>query len=464
MANNKYWGTWSFYKRALTIALPIMAQLLIQNFVSLIDNFMVAGLGDIKMGGVNVANQISFIFVIIINTICASGGIFMSQFKGAKDKEGMQQTFRFKIFLTGIFGIIFGTICLIAPRWLYSLMVTVNSDAQSIIDQSVAYSRAVAISWVFAVFSQSIASSLREIELVKPPLVISIIATLINTFFNWVFIYGNLGAPRLEVAGAGYATVIARAAELIMFLCYIKRKKPDFIFSPKKMFNIDFSLSRTIIAKSGMILYSELTWAVSETISNALYNTRGGAEVVSGMASGFAVANLFFICLSGICTATAVILGQELGAGKLEEGRQMKNWILNGSTVFGTFFAILGIGTTAIVPFVFKNLTPQAQSIAKGLIITAAVYLPLWAYLNAQYSISRTGGDTTMGVICDTVGNALFLLGMILLTFLTNFGPILMYAIVKLSDIPKSVIAAIWLKKERWLKNLTIKQGDSKSQ
>lgn len=230
------------------------------------------------------------------------------------------------------------------------------------------------------------------------------------------------------------------------------------------MFNIDFSLSRTIIAKSGMILYSELTWAVSETISNALYNTRGGAEVVSGMASGFAVANLFFICLSGICTATAVILGQELGAGKLEEGHQMKNWILNGSTVFGTFFAILGIGTTAIVPFVFKNLTPQAQSIAKGLIITAAVYLPLWAYLNAQYSISRTGGDTTMGVICDTVGNALFLLGMILLTFLTNFGPILMYAIVKLSDIPKSVIAAIWLKKERWLKNLTIKQDNSKSQ
>ena len=80
--NNKYFGTSSFYKRALSIALPVMAQLLIQNFVSLIDNFMVAGLGDIKMSGVNVSGQINFIFMILINTICMSGGFFMSQFYG----------------------------------------------------------------------------------------------------------------------------------------------------------------------------------------------------------------------------------------------------------------------------------------------------------------------------------------------------------------------------------------------
>ena len=84
--NNKYIGTSSFYKRALMIALPVIGQLLIQSLVSLIDNFMVAGLGDIKMGGVNIAGQINFIFLVFTNTICMAGGIFMSQFKGAEDK------------------------------------------------------------------------------------------------------------------------------------------------------------------------------------------------------------------------------------------------------------------------------------------------------------------------------------------------------------------------------------------
>ena len=445
MLKNKYFGTAQFYMRALSIALPVMAQLLIQNFVSLIDNFMVAGLGDVKMAGVNVTGMLIFVFLILVNTICAAGGIFMSQFNGAKDNVGMQQSLRFKILLTGIAGILFVAVGLIAPRNLFGIMLTVNKDADVIIDQAVKYSRAVAFSGLFMVFSQSIASSLREIEIVRPPLVISIIATLVNTFFNWIFIYGNLGAPRLEVEGAGIATVIARAVELILFNIF-------------KLFEIKVHLFGTIIKKSTMILYSELTWAVSETVSNALYNTRGGAEVVSGMSAGFAIANLFFICFSGIVTATSVILGQELGAGKLDEAKKYKNWILSGSTVFGIIFMLIGFSTVLLIPFVFRNLSLNSQGIARGLILTAAAYLPLWAYLNGQYAISRTGGDTTMGVICDTAANILFVGGMFLLVWLTPLGPVAMYAIVKLSDFVKAVIAYVWLKKERWLVNLTVGQ------
>lgn len=444
-----------FYTRALSIALPVMAQLLVQSFVSLIDNFMVAGLGDIKMAGVNTAGMIIFVFIIFVNTLCAAGGIFMSQFRGAKDSEGMQQSLRFKLLLAGTAGLAFTIIGLIAPRGLFRLMLTVNTDAEPIIDQAVRYSRAVALSWIPMVFSQSLASSLREIEIVRPPLVISVIATLVNTFFNWVFIFGNLGFPRLEVEGAGIATVIARAAELILFIVYVVVKKPPFLFNIFKLFKIKVRLFGTIIKKSTMILYSELTWALAETVSTALYNTRGGAEVVSGMSAGFAIANLFFICFSGIVTASSVILGQELGAGRLEEAKKYKNWILSGSVLFGFIFMAAGFCTVCLIPFVFKNLSGGSQTIARGLIITAAAYLPLWAYLNAQYAISRTGGDTTMGVICDTIANILFVGGIFLLVRFTALGPVAMYAIVKISDAVKAVIAHFWLKKERWLVNLT---------
>ena len=456
MSHHTYFGTAQFYKRALSIALPVMAQLLVQSFVSLIDNFMVAGLGDIKMAGVNTAGMIIFVFLILVNTLCSAGGIFMSQFNGAKDTEGMQQSLRFKLLLTGAAGILFTGIGLIAPRGLFGLMLTTNTDAELIIDQAVYYSHAVAFSGILMVFSQSIASSLREIEIVNPPLVISIIATLVNTFFNWVFIYGNLGAPRLEVEGAGIATVIARAVELILFIVYVLVKKPPFLFNLFKLFNIKARLFGTIIKKSMMILYSELTWALAETVSTALYNTRGGAEVVSGMSGGFAIANLFFICFSGIVTASSVIVGQELGAGRLAEAKKYKNWILTGSTLFGFIFMAAGFSTVLLIPFVFKELSTNSQAIARGLIITAAAYLPLWAYLNGQYAISRTGGDTTMGVICDTIANILFVGGMFLLAWFTPFGPVAMYAIVKLSDVVKAVIAYYWLKKERWLVNLTV--------
>ena len=457
MINSKrrYLGTWPFYKRALKIAVPVMAQLLIQNLVSLIDNFMVAGLGDIKMSGVNIAGQIIFIFLVLINTICASGGIFMSQYKGAGDRENMQQVFRFKLIVTGIFGLLMTLLCFAAPRGLFYLMVTKNNDAQAILDQTQIYTKAASLSFFFMVFSQSIASSLREIEIVRAPLVISVISTLINTFFNWVFIYGHLGAPRLEVAGAGYATVIARASELIIFVIYIAKKRPEFLFKITRLFSIKFILFGRMLIKSAVILYSELFWAVSETVSNALYNTRGGAEVVSGMAAGFAIANLIFISMSGIMTSTGVVIGTELGSGKIDECRQYKNWILSGATIFGFIFTLIGFSVTFLIPLIFSNLTPEARHIALYLLILASVYLPLWGLINAQYAISRAGGDTKMGAICDTVGNILFLGGMVLLTFLTGLGPVAMYAIVKLSDVPKSLIAHFWLKKERWLVNLT---------
>ncbi len=434
-----------------------MAQLLIQNFVSLVDNFMVAGLGDIKMSGVNVAGQINFVFMILVNTICMSGGIFMSQFKGAGDSEGMRQSFRFKLIFAGLVSIGYSVVCFIAPRGFFNLMVTVNKDASVIVDQSVIYSRAVALSWIFMCVSQCIASSLREIEIVRPPLVISIIATLVNTFFNFVLIYGNFGAPRLEVAGAAYATVIARGLEMILFLCYAIKKRPGFLFNPFLLLAVDFSLFVRIFRKSLMILYSEVFWAVSETVSSALYNTRGGAEVVSGIAAGYATANLFYICFSGIVTSTSVILGQELGKGNIEGCRRYKNWVLSGSTVFGSFFTVIGILTMFLVPLVFGNLTAKAQLTAQLWVLVSVLYMPLWAYLNAQYAMSRTGGDTLMGVICDTVGNFLFVGGMFLLTFFTGLGPVAMYGIVKLSDVPKSVIAYVWLKKEKWLVNLAEK-------
>jgi putative MATE family efflux protein len=456
-------GPASYYHRALSIALPVMGQLLVQNAVSLIDNFMVAGLGDVKMSGVNIVGQLNFVFLWIINTLCSSGGIFMSQYNGAHDPGGMQQAFRFKLILCGAAGVFFTVLSAFAPVSLLGLMVHGNAQSIAIVEQGRIYMQAVALSWIFTVVSESIASSFREIGQVIPPLLISVIATVCNTIGNWLLIYGNCGAPRLEVTGAAISTVIARLVEMIVFIVFMCRTRPLFYIRIIDLLSVKINLFRQILTKSGFIFISDMTWCISETVVTALYNSRGGASVVSGMSAGYAVANLFFICFSGIYSATGVLLGNSLGAGRLEEARKEKNWILTGSTFLGILFACAGCLTVFIVPYVFGSLTGESQKIARDLIFMNAAYMPLWGFITAQYAVSRTGGDVMMGAVSDTVANWIYVPGMWILVHFTTLGPVTLLFLAKLTDVLKITVASLWLRKEKWLVNLTVVLKDDKS-
>jgi len=449
-------GSLSFYKKALYLALPVMAQSLIQTMVSLIDNFMVAGLGDVKMSGVNIAGQIGFVFLIFLYSLCGSGGIFMSQYNGAKDSEGMKQAFRFKITVTLFFSVLYTLFCRTKPEPVLALMVHGNMQSGEIVKEAAVYMRIAAFTWIPMAFSLSAGTSLREIGKVHQPLVFSAAAAFINTFFNWIFIYGNLGAPRLEAAGAAYATVIARVCEAVMFIAYLRVKKPPFYSRLREVLNIRLSLFLSILAKSGMILVSDMSWVLTESVVAALYNSRGGAEIVSGMSAGFAIANLFFVCFGGIQTSITVIMGGTLGADDLEKARMQKSWLLNGACIFGTFMGILGGFTSFLIPIVFANLSAESQAVTRSLVFVNAAYMPLWTYLNGQFAVSRTGGDTLMGLITDITANLFMVLpGMYILTYFTAMGPVAMYGLIKTTDWAKLLIASLWLKKEHWLKNLT---------
>ena len=135
---NRLFGSRSFYVGALSLAVPIMLQSLIQSLVSLVDNFMVSGLGDISMSGVNVAGQVMFVFFVYLNAICMAGGIFMTQYFGAKDADGMKQAFRFKLIMGMLAFIPFVLVCLVFPRQILSLMLIGNTDAELILEISAA--------------------------------------------------------------------------------------------------------------------------------------------------------------------------------------------------------------------------------------------------------------------------------------------------------------------------------------
>ena len=204
------------------------------------------------------------------------------------------------------------------------------------------------------------------------------------------------------------------------------------------------------------MLFCEMTWVLSETLTTAICNGRGGADVVSGMASSFAIANLFFVAFGGIYSATTVIIGKTLGEGNLEKARREKTWLLSGAVVFGVAMTFVGFATTLIIPVVFGKLSPGAIAISRNMVILMAFFMPVWVLVNAQQAIARSGGDTKMGAYADAGITIVVMLPMLfLLARYTDIGPVQMYLCVKLLDIVRTLIFHFWLKKERWLNNLT---------
>ena len=453
----RYFGSLSFYRQALMIGIPVMLQSLIQSLVSLVDNFMVAGLGDVKMSGVSIAGQILFVFIVLSNAICAAGGIYMTQFSGAKNRDGMRQALRFKFYLIGAFIAVYLLVCFVFPRQILNLMVIGNAEAEAILDAGEEYMRLMGFMGVPFCISVVLATSMREIGQVRAPLVISVIGTLVNTGLNWVLIYGNLGAPRLEVRGAAYATLIARFVEMGLYIFYVRRNPQPFLGKRGEKLPTDWKLFGNILRRGWLMLFSEVLWVASETVTTAVYNGRGGADVVSGMSAGWAIVNLLFVSFGGINTATSVIIGKTLGKGLLDEARKQKIWMLSAALVFGCFMTLIGALVTLLTPLVFGHLSQVAQGICRDLVLLVSLYMPLWVYSNVQFSVARAGGDTVMGAVVDGFVTLLVVIpGILLLARLTNWGPVLMYGVLKLTDFVKIVIAHLWLKKEKWVKNLTV--------
>ena len=454
-------GPVSFYREALAIALPVMLQQLIMSLVSLVDSFMVAGLGDVSMAAVNVTNHINFIFFVIVNTICQAGGIYLAQFNGAKDGEGMKNAYSFKLIFSFCASILYFTVCHIFPHDLIALMTMDNAAQEEIVIIGSGYLRLVSWTYFSMILSMSIATSFREIARPKIPLFISGAATVISTIGNWILIYGNLGAPRLEVTGAAISTIIARCFEGAAFLSYAIYSKTPFFAGLKRLFVIKKDLIKEIFFKSGMIFASEMSWIASETLMIAMYNRRGGAEVVAGMAAGWTIANIFFLLFGGLWTASSVLVGGALGGGNLDEARRRAGWIKWGGIAAGMIIAIPGaVLSSVLVPLVFSNLTAGARANCLGLVLVILVYLPLWCLINVQFAISRAGGDTALGMYTDVSVNVLlFAPGSVLLSLFTTLAPVPMFALLKLTDFVKMFIARYLLRKEKWVKNLTVDGG-----
>ncbi len=460
----RYIGDRAFYRNVLSIAIPIIVQSGITNFVSMLDNVMVGQIGTVQMNGVTIVNGLIFVFNLCIFGASSGAGIFTAQFHGTQDHVGIRHTFRFKTL--ACLGLTLIGILIFALGWepLIRLYLTGEGDAQIAI-QSLQYGKDYLFIMLLGLpafaMSNVYASTLRETGQTFVPMVGGIIAVFVNLVFNYILIFGHFGAPALGVEGAAIATVLSRYVELVVIALWthLNSHKNPFIEGVFYSLYIPLDLLKSIVIRGMPLLINEFLWSSGMAILNQCYSTCG-LDVVPAMNISSVFYNLGSVVYLSMGNAVGIIMGKLLGASTPEaEVRDSNRKLIALSVSSGVVFGILMAAFSGLFPLLY-NTDPQVQQLATKLICVSAFMLPFNSYTNAAYFTLRSGGQTLVTFLFDSC----FVWGFCVpLAFcLSRFTamPILpLYMICQGTDFIKCAIGAWMIQKGAWIQNLVSKKA-----
>ena len=455
---SKFIGNGDFYKMVLMIAVPIMIQNGITNFVSLLDNIMIGQTGTEQMSGVAIVNQLIFVYNLCLFGGVSGAGIFTAQYYGQGNHEGVRQTMRFKIWMVAVITIITCILLLGAGDMLINAYLKGEGSAESIHDTlfyGMQYLKIILIGLPAFAMVQVYSSTLRECGQTLLPMKSGIVAVFVNLLLNYLLIYGKFGFPALGVAGAAIATVISRYVEMFIIVIQVYRKRTVYpyvegIFSTLK---VPRALIKKIILKGSPLLFNETLWAAGMAMLTQCYSIRG-YSVVAGLNVSNTINNVFNIVFIALGDSVAIIVGQLLGAGKMKEARDTDNKMIAFSVFCCTLIAIIMFCMAPVFPKLYK-IDEEAKTLAKYFIMATAFFMPQNAFLHATYFTLRSGGKTIITFLFDSV--FIWCVSVSIAFVLSRFTtlPVLgVYIMVQLGDIIKCIIGFILVKKGIWLHNI----------
>ena len=456
----RYIGDRAFYRRVLGVAVPIIIQNGITNFVNLLDNIMVGQVGTVPMSGVSIVNGIIFVFNLCVFGASSGAGIFTAQFHGSQDHKGIRHTFRFKILVCGFIGLLGAAGFLLLGTTLIGLYLTGEGDALTAagaMEYGMRYLKVMV--WGFPAFAlaNAYSSTLRETGETRIPMLGGITAVLVNLVGNYILIFGHFGAPAMGVEGAALATVISRYVELAFVAAWthLHPQKNPFIAGAYRSIYIPGKLLRSIIIKGMPLLINEFLWSSGMAILNQCYSTCG-LDVVPALNISSTLFNLASVVFLSMGNAVGIIMGQMLGAGNsVPQVRDANRKLIFISVVAGGFFGSLMACASGVFPDIY-NTTDSVRHIATQLICVSAFMMPFNSYTNATYFTLRSGGQTTVTFLFDSC--FVWCLCVPLAFCLSRFTalPILpLYIICQGTDLIKCLLGAIMLKQGKWIQNLT---------
>lgn len=462
--HHKLIGDKAFYRRTMTIAVPVIMQNLVTNFVSMLDNIMVGQLDTAQISAVTIVNNnLLFIFMLCLFGGAAGAGIFTTQYFGSQNMEGVRYTFRFKLLISVLLTAVGVAIFAFGSDYLIGLYLQGEGDAQlraQTLEFGKQYMFVMLIGLLPFAITNSYASMLRECGHPTVPMVASMAATFVNLVGNYILIFGHFGAPKLGVVGAGIATVLSRYLEMLVVVIWTHRNadKNPYVKGLYRGFYIPGYLLKDITVKGMPLLLNEGMWSLGNAMLNQSYSYCGLA-VVPALSIATTICNLTCVVFRSLGNTVGILMGQMLGAGRTEKEVRDYNLKLTAlCVVSGVVFA----GVTAALAQVFPQLYQTSDTVremAKWMIIISAVAMPFQAYVFPVYFTLRSGGKTMVTFFFDC--GAIWLMCIPIAFCCSRFTALsifAIYAMVQMTDTIKSVIGYFLIKSGCWIQYLAVKE------
>jgi len=450
-------GDRKFYRMVLMVAIPIMIQNGITNFVGMIDNIMVGQVGTEEMSGVAIVNQMMMVFNITIFGAVGGAGIFGAQFYGSGDHKGVRDAFRYKLLVCILILILGVVLFLSCGDSLINLYLTDTGNPEecaATLRFAKDYLLIMLIGLIPFSIEMAYSSTLRETGETVLPMKAGVVAVLINLVINYLLIFGSFGFPKMGVNGAAIGTVISRFIQALIVIVWTHRHLGKTMLKGLySRFMIPWSLAKKITIKATPLLLNEAMWSLGVATSMQCYSLRG-LEVVGGMNIANTIGNVFNVSFIAMGSAISIILGQKLGAGKLEEAKDYSGKLM----FFSTMICVVVGG----VMFLFAPIFPQiyntdenVRHLAMRFIQVAAISMPMWAFTNASYFVLRSGGKTGITFLFDSVFMWVVVIPVaFVLSRFTNIAIVPLYFCVQMLDLIKCAIGAVLVKKGIWIQNM----------
>lgn len=454
----KFVGDRKFYAAVLAIAIPIMIQNGITNFVNLLDNIMVGQIGTEQMSGVAIVNQLIFVYNLCIFGGVSGPGIFTAQYVGQKDDEGIRHTFRFKIWVAVAVTVVAAVVFSLFGDLLIRMYLNGNGDGGDLnatLQYGKQYLAIMLVGLPAFMMAQVYASTLKESGETVVPMKAGVSSVCVNLLFNYLLIYGKFGFPRMGVEGAAIATVLSRYVEaaIVIVWTHSHRERNSYIAGLYRTMRVPMNLTRKFITKGLPLMFNEALWASAMAMLVQCYSVRG-LSVVAGLNIANTVNNVFNVVFIALGDAVAIMVGQLLGAGKMREARDTDNKLIAFSVFACSFVALAMLAIAPLFPKIY-NTTPEARALAAQFIALQAIFMPQNAFLHAAYFTLRSGGKILITVLFDSV--FVWCVSVTIAFVLSRYTGLpaqAIFAFVNVGDWIKCTIGFIFVKKGIWLQNI----------
>lgn len=438
----------SLRKEIVRLAFPIALQQFMTALVGACDAIMLGKLSQDAMSAVSLATQVTFVFNLFMFAFMAGENMFVAQYYGKGDYTGISQVFSLVTKICGCIAVAFLAGTLFFPEQLMRIL----TNEETLIVLGSEYLRVIGISYVFSGIAQIFLAIMKNCGAVNMSTLINGVMVILNIALNAVFIFGLSGFPKMGIKGAALATVLATVVQFLWsvgyVLCRIRAVKFSLRSCEKKLFGRFWQ-------KTVPLLINNLAWGIGFSMYSVIMGHLGTDAVAANGIANISKNLVVCFCL-GLGNAGSIIVGNRLGADRLQEAKEVGETLTKTAIIAGI---VSGLVLIALSPFITKmvDLTPTARGYLQKMLLISSYYIA-GKSVNCMTigGIFAAGGDSKFGMLCDSVTLWCIIVPLgCICAFILKLPVMVVYFVLNLDEIIKLPVVYKHYKKYKWIKNLT---------